>query len=115
MTSFHVKQHAIASCMKCAAICNYCASACLMQNDANEMSRCIHLARECSAICVLAAEVMSIGGITTDAVCALVEEICQYCGDECFKFNKEHCSECADMCRRTIAACRSIRQLKNVA
>jgi len=115
MTSFHVKQHAIAVCMKCAAVSNYCATTCLLQNDANEMARCILLARECSAVCTLAAEVMSMGGITTDAACALVEEICQYCSDECFKFNKEHCSECADICRRTIAVCRSIRGVRNVA
>jgi len=115
MTSFHVKQHAIASCMRCAAICNYCATSCLLHNDANEMAKCIQLTRECASICLLAAEVLSIGGVTIDSMCSLVEEICQHCSDECFKYNNEHCSECADMCRRTISACTNIRQIRNVA
>jgi hypothetical protein len=114
MKSFHVYQQAIASCLRCAAICNYCATNCLLQNDANQMATCIQLTRECAYVCTAAAQVMSLGGTTIDSISELVEKICNSCSDECFKYNLEHCSECADVCRRTITECKNARLKKNV-
>ncbi len=108
LRSFNVYQQCIATCLKCAAICNYCATACLEQDDANQMARGIQLSRECAYICNVTAQVMSMGGMSIQSMCEICEVVCNACNEECFKFNKEHCAECADICRRVAIECRSV-------
>ncbi|MEJ7678253.1 MAG: hypothetical protein WKG06_10415 [Segetibacter sp.] len=47
--------------MKCATICNHCASSCIQEEDVKMMAKCIHLDMECVAICYAAAQLMSLG------------------------------------------------------
>ena len=62
MNGYHQYQTCIEACLRCAAVCNHCASACLREEEVKMMARCIQLDSECAAICYAAAQVMSIGG-----------------------------------------------------
>jgi hypothetical protein len=51
MTGYHTYKTCIEACLKCAAICNHCASSCTQEENIEMMARCIQLDMECAAIC----------------------------------------------------------------
>ena len=55
-------QSCIEACLKCVAICNQCAIACLNEDDVAHVKKCIQLDLECAAICQAAANVLSLDG-----------------------------------------------------
>jgi ferredoxin len=55
-------QSCIEACLKCVAICNQCAIACLNEDDVAHVKKCIQLYLECAAICLAAANVLSLDG-----------------------------------------------------
>jgi len=61
MEGYHEYQSCIEACLKCAAICNHCASSCTKEQDIKMMARCIQLDMECAAICYASAQLMSLG------------------------------------------------------
>ena len=61
MNGYHQYKNCIEACLRCAAICNHCASSCTKEPDVQMMSRCIQLDMECAAICYAAAQLMSLG------------------------------------------------------
>ena len=88
----------IEACMKCAAICNYCASSCAKEPNAHMMARCIQLDMECAAICFATAELMSLGSDKVKEICKLCAIMCDACAEECSKHENVHCRECAEAC-----------------
>ena len=89
----------------CAALCNYCADACLDEQDIKMMVRCIRLDRICAATCTATAEAL---GVNSEDVAGLVkycQEICEKCGAECAQHQPEHCQKCAEACKRCAEAC----------
>lgn len=105
--NYHQYQSCIDACLRCAAICNHCASSYLQEADIKMMARCIQLDMECAALCYAAAQVMSLGGQTAEQLCRVCADICQACGDECARHQQmEHCRECADACHRCAEECR---------
>ena len=108
MLNFEVSQHCIATCLKCAAICNHCATSCLADEDVAKLTRVIQLNRECSYICNVTAQVLSLRGESIQALCELCESICKACSEEASKHDKEFCRLSDDICRRTIIECRNV-------
>lgn len=94
----------------CAAACNYCADACLDEDNVKMMVQCIRLDKVCAATCVATAKALAIT-ISNSGIEGLIEyckEICRKCGDECSKHEAQHCQECAKACKECVEACEKI-------
>lgn len=108
MTSYHTHQSCIDACLRCAAICNHCASSGTKEEDVGMMADCIQLDMECAAICYTAAQLMSLNSSKAKDVCSICADICEACGMECAKHQNEHCQECAKACRQCADECRKM-------
>ncbi len=108
MSGYHTYKTCIEACLRCAAICNHCASSCTQEKDVQMMSTCIQLDMECAAVCYAAAQLMSLGSENAKAFCQLCSEICERCGAECGKHQTEHCQECSRACRHCAEECRKM-------
>jgi hypothetical protein len=106
--NYHQYQACIETCLRCAAICNHCASSCTQEDDVQMMARCIQLDMECAAICYSAAQLMSLGSGKSEDICRICAEICEECGNECGRHKTEHCRECAEICHRCAEECRKM-------
>jgi hypothetical protein len=107
MKGYHEYKDCIEACLRCAAICNHCASSCTQEDDVKMMARCIQLDMECAAICYAAVQLMSMGSERAMEMCRLCADICEECGNECGKHKKmQHCQECAEACHRCAEECR---------
>ena len=106
MKGYHTYRDCIEACLRCAAVCNHCASSCTQEDNVKMMARCIQLDMECAAICYAAAQLMSIGSERSQELCRICAEICEECGNECGKHQTEHCRECAEMCHHCAEECR---------
>lgn len=108
MKNYHDYKTCIEMCLKCAAICNHCASSCTQEDDVKMMSRCIQLDMECAAACYAAAQLMSLGSDHAREMCRICAELCEKCGAECANHQNEHCQECAKTCKECAAECRNM-------
>ncbi len=108
MTGYHTYKNSIEACLKCAAICNHCASSCTQEEDVKMMAGCIQLDMECAALCYAAAQLMSLGSSKAKEFCKLCADICEQCGAECSKHQTEHCQECAQACKECADECRKM-------
>lgn len=106
MKGYHTYKNCIDACLKCAAICNHCASSCTQAENIRMMAGCIQLDMECAAICYAAAQVMSLGGRNAKELCRICAEICEACAAECGKHETKHCQECAEACTQCAEVCR---------
>lgn len=106
--SFKTFQACIDACLACGVECNTCASACLNEPDVTMMARCIELDRECALICFTAAQLMSMDGEFSHALCQLCADICETCAEECDKHDADHCKRCARVCRLCAEECRKM-------
>jgi len=108
MTGYHIYKSCIEACLKCAAICNHCASSCTQEEDVKIMAGCIQLDMECAAVCYTAAQLMSLGSSKAKEMCRLCADICEACGAECGQHasHSEHCRECAGACNACAEECR---------
>ena len=100
-------QTVIQAIMACAAECNHCAAACLNEDHATMMKRCIMLDLDCAAICKETAAALARGSEMATTFLQTCATICDACADECGKHEHDHCKECAEACRRCAEACRS--------
>lgn len=98
MNGYHQYKDCIEACLKCAAVCNYCASSCTQEEDVKMMARCIQLNMECAAICYTAAQLMSLSSEQATQICIICADICETCGAECANHDSGHCQECARLC-----------------
>lgn len=105
---YHESKICIDACLKCAAICNHCASSCLEEDDTKMMIKCIQLDMECAALCYAVAQLMSLGSDKAAALCKICAELCEACAAECMKYENEHCKECAVACKECAAECRKM-------
>jgi hypothetical protein len=106
--NYHDYKTCIDSCLRCATICNHCASSCLAEEHVGMMANCIQLDMECSAICYTAAQLMSLGSERAREYCGFCAEICRACAEECRQHANEYCQECADACGECAALCREM-------
>ncbi|GGD97931.1 hypothetical protein GCM10011515_17110 [Tsuneonella deserti] len=99
---------AVKHAMYCAAICNSCADACSAEEM--DMRRCIRLCVDCADVCSMTYRVAS---RRTDenrqlirSVLAVCIEACQICHEECMRHDTAHCRRCAEMCLECADDCR---------
>jgi hypothetical protein len=105
MNNYHNYQSCIEACLRCAALCNHCASACTKEEHIAAMARCIRLDMECAAMCYAAAQLMSMDSDRVKDICALCAVVCEECARECTQHDNEHCRECAAQCTNCADEC----------
>lgn len=89
----------------CAAEGNYCATACLDEDDVKMLVKCIRLDMDCADICTLTATLIARGSEHGNHLLKECAEICNACADECEKHtHMEHCKSCAEACRKCAEA-----------
>ncbi|WP_369427823.1 four-helix bundle copper-binding protein [Membranihabitans maritimus] len=91
----------------CAAHCNYCADACLDEDDPRKMIDCIRTDRACAVICTATANLLSTNFSDIRALINYCSDICKKCAQECEMHDNQHCKECAASCRECSDACLS--------
>ena len=111
MAGYHQWQKCIEACLRCAALCDHCASSCLREEDVKMMARCIQLDMECAAMCYTAAKLMSLGSAKAKDLCRLCAEMCRECGNECGRHeHMKHCQECAEACHACADECARMQE-----
>ena len=108
MKNYHDYQSCIEACLKCAALCNHCASECLTEEEVKMMDKCIQYDMECAAVCYAAAQLMSLGSDKAKDFCFFFAEMCERCYQECIQHDMKHCQECAEACKKCAELCRQI-------
>jgi len=103
--NYHDYQKCIDACLRCAALCNHCASSCLQEKDVKKMTWCIQLDMECAAACYSAAQLMSLGSRKAEELCRICADLCRECAAECGKHDNPHCQECARACLECAEEC----------
>lgn len=92
---------------KCINHCNYCADACLGEDNVKMMVNCIRIDRVCAEACaalnqILATDYKDIQGLLDFCI-----KVCTECAEECEKHDHQHCKDCAKACRECVEACKS--------
>ncbi len=94
--------HALGNCIN---HCNYCADACLDEDNVKMMVDCIRLDRVCAEACSALAQILAIDYDKVQGLVDYCKEICEACAEECAKHEHQHCKDCADACRKCADAC----------
>jgi hypothetical protein len=97
----------IDACYACSAACEKCATECLFEDNVKDMAKCILLDRECSALCLTTAKILSAGVDHFKMLFRACEELCVACARECGRHaDLQHCKLCAEACRYCAEMCR---------
>lgn len=89
----------------CINHCNYCADACLDEDNVKMMVNCIRTDRVCAEACTALSHILATGYKDVDGLVEYCINVCKDCADECEKHNHSHCQECAKACRNCVQAC----------
>lgn len=95
--------HALGNCIN---HCNYCADACLGEENVKMMVTCIRLDRVCAEVCSTLSQLLAMNFKDIDGLVAYCEKICEQCAEECGKHQMDHCQKCAEACKSCAEACR---------
>jgi hypothetical protein len=96
---------------ECTFTCTTCADACLEEEDAASLRKCIRLNQDCAAICGVTARLIARPGPQDRNLlqaqleaCAVA---CRACAEECESHadRMAHCRICAEACRACADAC----------
>lgn len=94
--------HALGNCIN---HCNYCADACLDEDDIKMMVHCIRLDRVCAEVCSTLNQLLVTGYDDVEELVRYCIKVCKACAEECGKHEMEHCQKCAEACNQCIEAC----------
>lgn len=94
------------SLQECVTACEFCADACLEEDNVSKLAACIRLDRNCADICATSLRLLVRNSNHTGSVIEICREICAECAEECEKHDHDHCEECAQACRRCEEQCR---------
>ncbi len=101
-------QSCIEACLRCASMCNFCASSCIKEVNI-KMAHCIQLNTECAVLCYTTAQLLSLGSGMASPICIICADICEACGEECSRHDNEHCKHCAELCIKCADECRKMK------
>lgn len=103
-------QQLIETLNECTAACNYCAAACLKEEDVKKLAKCIQLDLDCAGATAYGAELAARGSGLLNKHLEVCAEICRICAEECEMHapKMDHCRECAEACRKCEEACLSV-------
>ncbi|UJH89813.1 four-helix bundle copper-binding protein [Antarcticibacterium sp. 1MA-6-2] len=96
--------HALGNCIN---HCNYCADACLGEENVKMMVDCIRTDRVCAEVCSTVNQVIITNFKNVQGLLDYCIEICEACAKECEKHEHQHCKDCAKACRECAEACRN--------
>jgi hypothetical protein len=99
-------QEMLKSLSNCINYCNWCADACLDEDNVKDMVKCIRLDRACSYVCAATANILDTRYDDIQGLVNYCIQICEDCEKECKKFDSDHCQQCAKACRECADACR---------
>ena len=94
----------IAALTSCAEECRRCAAA----DQREGMDDCAAVCESCAEVCEATANALKRGGLTSEAVDALLAAcavVCRACAEECRRHDADHCRACAEECERCAAVC----------
>jgi hypothetical protein len=91
----------------CITHCNYCADACLEEENLKMMVSCIRLDRVCAEVCSTLHQILATRYDDVDDLVRYCMKVCEACAQECEKHEHDHCEECAKACRDCAEACRA--------
>ena len=92
----------------CAEACNFCADACLEEENVAHMISCIRTDRVCAEVCSSTAKILSMSYGPIDELLRFCVNVCSRCADECSQHDHEHCKNCAIACTECKEACEKI-------
>lgn len=104
----------ITACLECAAACTACSDACMAEDDIATLVKCMRTDLDCADMCDVTAKVLTRQTAHDLSVIESVLSACLTtivaCAEECelHVAHHEHCRICAEVCRRTEAACRKL-------
>lgn len=104
------KQELIHILGECVNTCNHCFSACLKEDNIKMMTDCIRLDKECAEVCSFTI-LMFHKSKFVGKYLELCMNVCEACGEECGKFEHEHCKKCAQKCKECAKACRDFIEM----
>lgn len=92
----------------CAIACSHCASACLNEDDVEDLAECIRLDLDCAELCRVLSALMSRGSRFSKEMCRVCAVAAEACARECERqVDLPHCRICAEVCRRCADMCRA--------
>lgn len=91
----------------CIAACNFCASACLKEEDVKMMAKCIALDIDCAEVCRTTAILLARDSPHGKHLLKECIELCDACATECGMHEYDHCQACAKACRECSDACKA--------
>ncbi len=89
----------------CINHCNYCADACLDEDNVKMMVKCIRTDKVCAEVCSSLSQVLATNYTDINGLVEYCKSVCEACAKECEGHNHKHCQECADACRKCAKAC----------
>lgn len=100
----------IDACLACAQACTACADACLSEDMVADLIKCIRANQDCADLCITTARILSRrtghDASVTRAALEACRAACLSCANECEQHTMhEHCTICAEACRRCEQAC----------
>lgn len=89
----------------CINHCNYCADACLDEENVKMMKDCIRTDKVCAEVCSALNQVLATNYKDVKGLVEYCKKVCQACADECGKHDAQHCKDCAKACKECVSAC----------
>ncbi len=91
----------------CVAACNFCASACLKEDDVKMMVQCVRLDMDCAEVCKTTAILLARDSQHGKHMLKECIELCEACAEECGKHKYDHCQACAKACKECADTCKA--------
>jgi len=91
----------------CINHCNYCADACLDEENVKMMVNCIRTDRVCAEVCSTLNQPLAMAFSDVSDMVTYCEKVCNLCADECESHEPKHCKDCANACRKCADECRA--------
>ena len=89
----------------CINHCNYCADACLDEDNVKMMVKCIRTDRVCAEVCSSLAQLLATEYDNVQGLVEYCKQVCMDCANECGQHDHQHCKDCAEACRKCAEAC----------
>ncbi|MGA8853647.1 MAG: four-helix bundle copper-binding protein [Christiangramia sp.] len=89
----------------CINHCNYCADACLDEDNVKMMKDCIRVDKVCAEACAALNQILATSYNDVQGLVEYCKKVCQACAKECEKHDTQHCKDCAKACKECVEAC----------
>ena len=93
----------------CINHCNFCADACLDEDDVKIMVDCIRIDHVCAEACSALSQILATSYKDVQGLVDYCKKVCEKCAQECDKHDAQHCKDCAKACRECAEACATFK------